>query len=101
MDISLDFNDQRALIKVEGTVSGEDVWTLRDRLNQVLESEVSHLEMDLSSCKSMCSSGIGKILYFYRDFQEKDGQFEVVRSSPAIYDLFTTIKLNQLFPISI
>ena len=101
MNICLEFCDNKAMMKIEGSVSSEDVWTLKEKLNEVLDSNVKILEMDLSMCKSMCSSGIGKILFFYRDFQEKKGHFEIVKSSSSIYDLFTTIKLNQLFPISI
>jgi len=101
MDISLKFYDNKALMKIFGTVSSEEVWSLKEKLEEVLKAGVTNLDMDLSTCKSMCSSGIGKILHFYRDFQEKGGHFEIVKSSPSIYDLFTTIKLNQLFPISI
>jgi len=101
VDISLDFHNEKALLKVGGTVNGDDVVTLKDKLNEVLVSNVIILEMDLSGCVSICSSAIGKILYFYRDFQEKEGHFEIIKSSASIYDLLTTIKLNQLFPISI
>ncbi len=101
MNVSLDIYDNKARLKVDGSVSGEDVVALKNRLHEVLDSGADVLEMDLSDCKSICSSGIGKILYFYKDFQEKDGQFQITKSSPNIYDLLTTIKLNQLFPIHI
>lgn len=101
MDISLQFLDSKALMKISGAVTSEDVFELQDKLNEVLNSEIKKLDMDLSSCRSMCSSGIGKILYFYKSFQEAGGEFEIVKSSPSIYELFTTIKLNQLFNINL
>jgi len=101
MDIELDFHEARAFIKIAGSVSGEDVFLLQEKLTVVLNSDVKLLQMDLSSCKSICSSAIGKILYFYRDFQEKGGVFEIVKSSAIIYELFTTIKLNQLFTVNL
>ena len=101
MEISLQFIGDKATMKISGAVTSEDVFELQDKLNEVLDSEVKVLEMDLSTCRSMCSSGIGKILYFYKDFQEKNGEFEIVKCSPSIYELFTTIKLNQLFNINL
>ena len=101
MDLTLEFKKDKALMKIEGAVSSENVFALQEKLNEVLNSNVKLLEMDLSACKSMCSSGIGKILYFYKDFQEQDGVLEIVKCSPSIYELFTTIKLNQLFTINL
>lgn len=101
MDLTLDFVDGIALMKIEGAVSSENVFFLQDKLNEVLKSDANRLEMDLSACRSMCSSAIGKILYFYKDFQERNGILEIVKCSPSIYELFTTIKLNQLFTINL
>ncbi len=101
MELFLDFIDDKALIKIEGAVSSENVFVLQDKLSEVLQSKAELLEMDLSACKSMCSSAIGKILYFYKDFQERGGVLEIVKCSPVIYELFTTIKLNQLFTINL
>ncbi|MCB5230715.1 MAG: STAS domain-containing protein [Candidatus Cloacimonas sp.] len=101
MDISLQFLGDKAVMKISGSVASEDVFELQEKLNEVKNSGVKRLEMDLSNCRSMCSSGIGKVLYFYKDFQEQGGEFEIVKSSPSIYELFTTIKLNQLFDINL
>jgi anti-sigma B factor antagonist len=101
MDLNLEFIDNKAVMKIEGAVTSENVFFLQEKLSEVLNSEAKLLEMDLSACKSMCSSGIGKILYFYKDFQEKGGVLEIVKCSPSIYELFTTIKLNQLFTINL
>jgi|SRR5690554_753834 anti-sigma B factor antagonist len=101
MDLNLEFTDNKAVMKIEGAVTSENVFFLQEKLNEVLNSDKKLLEMDLSACKSMCSSGIGKILYFYKDFQEKGGVLEIVKCSPSIYELFTTIKLNQLFTINL
>ncbi len=101
MEIVLEFHENRAFIKISGSISGEDIFLLQEKLQEVLDSGVKVLQMDLSACKSVSSSGIGKILYFYRDFEEKGGVFEIVKSSPNVYELFTTIKLNQLFSINL
>ncbi len=101
MDLTLEFANDKALMKIEGAVSSENVFYLQEKLNEVLKSDAKFLEMDLSACRSMCSSAIGKILYFYKDFQERTGVLEIVKCSPSIYELFTTIKLNQLFTINL
>jgi anti-anti-sigma factor len=101
MELTLNFTDNKAMMKIDGAISSENVFLLQDKLKEVLESDVKLLEMDLSASRSMCSSAIGKILYFYKDFQERDGVLEIVKCSPSIYELFTTIKLNQLFTVNL
>ena len=101
MDLYLEFFEKKALMRIEGAISSENVFTLQEKLDEVMKSSVTLLEMDLAACKSICSSAIGKILYFFKDFQERGGEFEIVKCSPSIYELFTTIKLNQLFSINL
>ena len=51
--------------------------------------------------RSISSTGIGKILLFYKDFITKGGEIEVVRSSNSVYELFSMLKLNQLFSVNL
>lgn len=101
MKITLDFLEHKAKITIEGVVSTDNSSELKDKLDEVLKSTVAMLELDLGQCRNISSSGIGKILYFYKDFLNRDGEVEIIKCSPAIYDLFTTIKLDQLFRINI
>ncbi|MCD4828739.1 MAG: STAS domain-containing protein [Candidatus Cloacimonetes bacterium] len=101
MEIMLSFDVQKALMKIEGTVTSDNAYTFKDKLSEVLESEAVLLELDLSSCHNISSSGIGKLLIFYKEFMSRDGRIEITKSSPIVYELLTTIKLDQLFTINL
>lgn len=74
---------------------------LQEKLTEVLNSEATLLELDLLDCRNISSTGIGKIVLFYKDFITKGGEIEVVRSSNSVYELFSMLKLNQLFTVNL
>lgn len=101
MDISLEFVEKKALLKVEGIISADNAYLFQEKLNEVLKSESRFLEIDFSHCRNISSTGIGKLLLFYKEFLAKNGEIEIIKSSPSVYELFVTIKLNQLFNINL
>lgn len=101
MDIDLSYTGDRALMIVEGFLNSENASVLQEKLNEVLRSGARYLDIDLFECKNISSTGIGKLLLFYKDFIGKGGEIEVIRSSDSIYELFNTLKLNQLFLVNL
>ena len=101
MEITLSFVDQKALMKIEGTVTSDNAYVFKDKLSEVLDTDAVLLELDLSTCRNISSSGIGKLLIFYKEFMSRDGRIEITKSSPIVYELLTTIKLDQLFTINL
>jgi len=101
MDINLRFQTDKAVMKIDGIVTSENAYMLQQKLNEVLDSGLKKLEVDLSACRNISSTGIGKILLFYKDYMNKNGELEIVKSSQSVYELLTTIKLNQLFTINL
>ncbi len=100
MELVLEFEGKKAKIKVEGSITSDNAYIFKDKLSEVLDSDATLLELDLSACKNISSSGIGKLLIFYKEFMTRDGKIEIVKSSPIVYELLTTIKLDQLFSIN-
>lgn len=101
MNIELSFNDKVAFMKIDGILNSENAHILQEKLSEVMKSEANMLELDLFDCRNISSTGIGKILLFYKDFISKGGEIEVVRSSNSVYELFTMLKLNQLFTVNL
>ena len=101
MEIMLSFDGKKALMKIEGTVTSDNAYVFKDKLGEVLDSDAVLLELDLSTCRNISSSGIGKLLIFYKEFMSRDGRIEITKSSPIVYELLTTIKLDQLFTINL
>ena len=101
MNIDLSFNGDRALMVVECFLNSDNASVLQAKLDEVLQSGARYLDIDLFECKNISSTGIGKLFLFYKDFIGKGGEIEVVRSSDSIYELFSMLKLNQLFNINL
>jgi len=101
MNIELVLNGKVAKMKIEGILNSENAYLLQEKLTEVLNSEATLLELDLLDCRNISSTGIGKILLFYKDFITKGGEIEVVRSSNSVYELFSMLKLNQLFTVNL
>ncbi|MDI3503138.1 MAG: hypothetical protein PWP64_74 [Candidatus Cloacimonadota bacterium] len=101
MNIDLTFSGNIASMKIDGILNSENAHILQEKLNEVMKSEATLLELDLFDCRNISSTGIGKILLFYKDFISKGGDIEVVRSSNSVYELFSMLKLNQLFTVNL
>jgi anti-sigma B factor antagonist len=101
MSIDLNFSDNVATMKIDGILNSENAHILQDKLTEVMQSKATLLELDLLDCRNISSTGIGKILLFYKDFISKGGEIEVVRSSNSVYELFSMLKLNQLFTVNL
>lgn len=101
MNIDLTFSGDRALMVVDGFLNSENATVLQEKLNEVLSSQARFLDIDLFECKNISSTGIGKLLLFYKDFIGKGGEIEVIRSSDSIFELFNMLKLNHLFIVNL
>ncbi|HHV36841.1 MAG TPA: STAS domain-containing protein [Candidatus Cloacimonetes bacterium] len=101
MNIELNFNEKVASMRIEGILNSENAHILQEKLSEVMKSDAIMLELDLFDCRNISSTGIGKILLFYKDFISRGGEIEVVRSSNSVYELFTMLKLNQLFTVNL
>ena len=101
MNIELSINGKVAKMKIEGILNSENAYLLQEKLTEVLNSEATLLELDLLDCRNISSTGIGKIVLFYKDFITKGGEIEVVRSSNSVYELFSMLELNQLFTVNL
>lgn len=101
MNIELNFNEKVASMKIDGILNSENAHLLQEKLSEVMKSDALLLELDLFDCRNISSTGIGKILLFYKDFISRGGEIEVVRSSNSVYELFTMLKLNQSFTVNL
>ncbi|MDY0152291.1 MAG: STAS domain-containing protein [Candidatus Cloacimonas sp.] len=101
MSIDLTINGSISSMKIDGILNSENAHLLQEKLAEVLASKCTLLELDLLDCRNISSTGIGKILLFYKDFISTGGEIEVIRSSSSVYELFSMLKLNQLFTVNL
>jgi anti-anti-sigma factor len=101
MEITLNFEKAKAVLKASGMITTDYAHLLIEKLDEVLESNVKLLEIDFSACRIICSTGIGKLVAFANVFKENGGKVVIVKCSQNIYDLFTTIKIDEVLTFNL
>ncbi|HCL56907.1 MAG TPA: anti-sigma factor antagonist [Spirochaetia bacterium] len=85
-------------IKIEeellNTQNSEELKTI---LNELYIKGNRQIEMDLSRVKATNSSGIGKILFFYKKLSEEGGSLKIKAISKDLKETFKLLRLDKLF----
>ncbi len=100
MDIATKKNGDTLYIKISGAVDESSTEKLRAELNKIAFGKPTKVVMDLSLVPTIGSSGIGKILLFYKSLESIRSQFEIKGIQDNLHRLFKSVKLDKLFPIS-
>ena len=100
MDINLTNEGSIVSVKIDGNIDLGG----GDKLSEVLSSislmdNVSHVTFDMSTVYTITSSGIGKLLNFFKHINSKNGSMEIDGVSDTLYDQFIDIHLDRIFPI--
>ena len=100
MDVATKKTGNTIYIKVTGAVDTSAAEILRSELNKVIIQKPLNVVMNLSLVSTMGSSGIGKILMFFKNLDSIKSSFEIKGIHENLYSVFKTVKLDKLFPIS-
>jgi anti-sigma B factor antagonist len=100
MDVTTKDNGDTLIVKVSGAVDTSAAEILRSELNKIAGQRPKKVVMDLSMVPTMGSSGIGKILMFFKSLDSSKASFEIKGIHENLYNIFKAVKLDKLFPIS-
>jgi anti-sigma B factor antagonist len=100
MEVTTKVNDDTLIVKVSGAVDTSAAEILRSELNKIAGQRPKKVIMDLSMVPTMGSSGIGKILMFFKSLDSSKASFEIKGIHENLYNIFKAVKLDKLFPIS-
>ena len=100
MEVTTRKTEDALIVKVASAVDTEAAEELRTELGKALKLKPSKVIMDLSLVPTMGSSGIGKILIFFKSLDSNNASFEIKGIHENIYHIFKAVKLDKLFPIS-
>jgi len=89
----------KVVINVEGAIDEKGAEELKATFGQLQTAPTPFVTLNLSGVNQIGSSGIGKILLFYKNLAIKNSRLEVVGLSPMLFELFHELKLDSLFPI--
>ena len=100
MDVSTKVNGDTLIVKISGAVDTGAAEILRSELNKIAGQRPKKVVMDLSMVPTMGSSGIGKILLFFKSLDSSKAGFEIKGIHENLFNIFKAVKLDKLFPIS-
>jgi anti-anti-sigma factor len=100
MDVTTKKTEDALIVKVSGSVDTEAAEVLRVELGKILKHRPEKVIMDLSLVPTMGSSGIGKILIFFKGMDSNKASFAINGIHENLYNIFKAVKLDKLFPIS-
>jgi anti-anti-sigma factor len=102
MDIDISIEQDRVRIAIMGpidTAGGSELSTKFSELAK--DASLRHAEFDLSEVPSITSAGIGKLLAFYKHFDQAGGGMRIASLSPQLAKQFKEIHLDQIIPIEV
>lgn len=99
MEITQRQEGQRTVLEVSGHIDEAGAEMLKSRFHQLDLTVIKEVDIDMRKVSHIGSSGIGKLLLFYKNLAVKGGSLQVKGLAPHLYDLFVELKLDSLFPI--
>ncbi len=86
-------------IVIKGRVDSEGISGFQQCLTDSLEKPEEKAVIDLSELKFINSSGIGKLLIFYKKFTNTGRELQIKGIDDDVYTLFKAIRLDKLINI--
>lgn len=101
MDIEHEKKGNTVEVAIDGNIDTGGGQKLSVELAEIMEmDDVSHVIFDMTTVKTTTSSGIGKLMNFFKFMDGKGGKMEIRGISDSLYQQFAEIHLDRIFPIS-
>lgn len=99
MNIKVTKEGKKAVMFLSGSIDIPGAESLKKSLTEILEGDAEEVVLDFKEINFIGSSGIGKLLIFYKNFTAKGGKMKIINLNKEIVTLFKAIKLDTLFGI--
>ena len=100
MNVKISSEAEKTVVYLSGSIDIPGAESLKKSLTQILEDDTEkEASIDFEGVNFIGSSGIGKLLLFYKNFTSKGGKVQIVNLNKEITALFKAIKLDKLFNI--
>jgi anti-anti-sigma factor len=101
MDIELDKKGDSLRIVIDGNIDTDGGHKLAVALQEAMEMDgVKSVAFDLTTVRTITSSGIGKIMNFFKYIDGRKGSMSVKGISEQLYKQFMEIHLDRIFPVA-
>jgi anti-anti-sigma factor len=100
MDLDIDIEQDRLRITILGPIDTSGGSELSAKFAELAKDPgLRHAEFDLAEVPSITSAGIGKLLAFYKHFDQAGGGMKITALSPQLAKQFKEIHLDQIIPV--
>lgn len=99
LNFSIEKKDQLAKLIFLGRIDNEGIQSFQDALNGLLETDAGKVVLDFTKLEFINSSGIGKLLIFYKKSKNSGKETSIEGISEEIFTLFRAIRLDKLIEI--
>jgi len=100
MTIQITRNTSQTIIAITGDIDESGAEEIKRAFREVVNSASTDVVIDFKAVTHIGSSGIGKILVFYKDLAIRGSKLSVIHVPATIHLLMREMKLDTLFPIS-
>jgi anti-anti-sigma factor len=101
MDIDVEKSGRVVKVIIDGNIDTDGGAALSSNLAEIMDMpDVGHVVFDMTTVRSITSSGIGKLMNFFKFMDAKKGKMEIKGISDSLYKQFMEIHLDRIFPIS-
>jgi anti-anti-sigma factor len=99
MELNITKENSKLFIEIIGAVDNESADELKNHFQEIIEQDFNEAVFNLQLVPFITSSGIGKLLVFYKNSMAKGKKMRIKGINENLLDLFRSIKLDKLFPI--
>lgn len=92
-------NNGAVTVTVAGRVDNEGAIPFQESLDKTFEVNPRSVTFDLTDVAFINSTGIGKLLLFYKRVKNRSGEILITGINDDVYTLFKAIRLDKLIPI--
>ncbi len=86
-------------VTIAGRVDNEGALPFQEALDKTFEVNPRSVVLDLTGVAFINSTGIGKLLLFYKRIKNRSGEITITGINDDVYTLFKAIRLDKLIPI--
>nr|MBF0223196.1 STAS domain-containing protein [Desulfobulbaceae bacterium] len=99
MEITTEASEQRLTVCISGQIDEKGAEAMKSSFSSLPLSGITEVQVDLKNLTYIGSSGIGKLLLFYKNLGVQQIRLRVTNVPPAIYELMQELKLDTVFTI--
>ncbi|MEW6428656.1 MAG: STAS domain-containing protein [Thermodesulfobacteriota bacterium] len=99
-EIKAQINGEAATVHISGNVDERGAEALKGQFTALPVAKLKEVVVDMGAVQNIGSSGIGKLLLFYKTLAVGGSSLRVINLPPHLHELFLELKFDTLFTIS-